>query len=397
MKDIVVTTVEIDGLKLRAAALYEDMQLIMLQLLREKGAHLAPGTIFIGKAENQQKNIGSTFIRRNDALYYLSGKAVRPGEELPVQVVKSASGKKRDSVDTALSIAGRYAILSVPPEGKRPSVRYSSRFTAAQKETVSGWIPDFNTEGLSLLFRTNAAHAEKKDVQEEVNGLAETLRTILRVADTRTCFSILYEPLPAGPDLLADIRGEMPERMRTDDPSLYASWIRAYDEAPYRFGGMKKEALCLYDDASMPLRAIYNMNRDIGRLLTEKVFLKSGAYLMIQRTEAFTVIDVNSGKFASGKVPEETYRKVNREACAEAARQMVLRNLSGIILIDFINMKDPDHREELLNVMRKELKKDPLRAEAVDITKLGIMEITRKRRGKSIPELFSTSERERGS
>ena len=113
--------------------------------------------------------------------------------------------------------------------------------------------------------------------------------------------------------------------------------------------------------------------------LHEKIWLKSGGFLVIQQTEAFVSIDVNSGKYTGKKKAEETYRKINLEAAAEIARQIRLRNLSGIILVDFINMENPDHQDELFHVLQKYLRKDPVKCKAIDITPLHILEMTRQK------------------
>ena len=118
----------------------------------------------------------------------------------------------------------------------------------------------------------------------------------------------------------------------------------------------------------------------------EKVWLNSGGFLIIQQTEAFVSIDVNSGKFTGKKKMQETYRKINLEAAKEIARQLRLRNLSGIILIDFINMENPDHQDELFHVLQKYLRKDPVKSKAVDITPLHILELTRKKVRKPVIE-----------
>ena len=118
----------------------------------------------------------------------------------------------------------------------------------------------------------------------------------------------------------------------------------------------------------------------------EKVWLKSGGFLVIQQTEAFVSIDVNSGKFTGRKKMQETYRKINLEAAGEIARQLQLRNLSGLILIDFINMENLDHQDELFHVLQKHLRRDPVKAKAVDITSLHILEMTRKKVRKPVIE-----------
>ena len=124
---------------------------------------------------------------------------------------------------------------------------------------------------------------------------------------------------------------------------------------------------------------LYSLEGAIDEVCHEKIWLKSGGFLVIQQTEAFVSIDVNSGKYTGKKKAEETYRKINLEAAAEIARQIRLRNLSGIILVDFINMENPDHQDELFHVLQKYLRKDPVKCKAIDITPLHILEMTRQK------------------
>ena len=129
----------------------------------------------------------------------------------------------------------------------------------------------------------------------------------------------------------------------------------------------------------LPLYKLYQLESVIRQIQQEKIWLKSGGFLVIQQTEAFVSVDVNSGKYVNKKKAEETYRKINLEAAAEIACQLRLRNLSGSILIDFISMENPVYEDELFHVLQKYLKKDPIRATAIDFTKLKIVEATRKK------------------
>ena len=124
---------------------------------------------------------------------------------------------------------------------------------------------------------------------------------------------------------------------------------------------------------------MYRIEHALEEVQQEKIWLKSGGFLVIQQTEAFVSVDVNSGKYTGKKKAEETYRKINLEAAGEIARQIRLRNLSGIILIVFINMSNPDHQDELFHVLQKYLRKDPVKCRAIDITPLHILEMTRKK------------------
>ena len=144
-----------------------------------------------------------------------------------------------------------------------------------------------------------------------------------------------------------------------------------------------------YEDRLLPLHKVYSIEKHIEQALKEYVWLKSGAYLVIQPTEALTVIDVNTGKNISKKKDDETYLKINMEAAKEAARQIRLRNLSGIILVDFINMDKAEYTERLLVDFEKMLKKDPVVTTLVDMTKLQLVEVTRKKVRKPLHEVLS--------
>ena len=134
------------------------------------------------------------------------------------------------------------------------------------------------------------------------------------------------------------------------------------------------------------LSTLYSLKHELDRVLEKKVWLPSGGYLVIEPTEALTVIDVNSGKNIKKKQKEEMILSINTEAAVEIARQLVLRNISGIIVIDFIDMEQKEHQEKLLHVLRMEIKKDKIPTTLVDITRLGLVELTRKRVQKSLKE-----------
>ena len=165
------------------------------------------------------------------------------------------------------------------------------------------------------------------------------------------------------------------EEIVTDVPAVYERVSDYLKE----FSPSQAEKLVFYKDELLPLYKLHSVESALDEIQQEKVWLKTGGFLVIQQTEAFVSIDVNSGKYVGKKKAEETYRKINLEAAEEIARQLRLRNLSGIILIDFINMEHADHRDELFYVLQKHLRKDSVKCKAVDITPLNIMEMTRKK------------------
>ena len=146
------------------------------------------------------------------------------------------------------------------------------------------------------------------------------------------------------------------------------------------------EKLCLYVDKMVSLGALNNIKRELARALDTKVWLPSGGYLVIEPTEALTVIDVNSGRNQKKLEREELFFQTNVEAAKEIAAQLILRNISGICIIDFIDMKEKSRQEELMHILRMELKKDKIPATLVDITRLGLVELTRKKVQKSLRE-----------
>jgi len=143
-----------------------------------------------------------------------------------------------------------------------------------------------------------------------------------------------------------------------------------------------------YHDPLLRLSALYSVKSSLENALAEKVWLKSGAYLIIQPTEALTVIDVNTGKNVAKKDVQENFLKINKEAAIEIAHQLRLRNISGIIVVDFMNLASKEAEAELMSTFRVELKKDPVPTQLIDITKLGLVEVTRKKVRKSLGEVL---------
>ena len=171
------------------------------------------------------------------------------------------------------------------------------------------------------------------------------------------------------------------EEIVTDDREIYTQicgeHTREKDgKVPVRF----------YEDKLLPLSKLYRLEKSLEEALDRKVWLRSGGFLVIEQTEAFVSIDVNSGKFSDKKNTRETFRKINLEAAREIAFQLRLRNLSGIILIDFINMEEEEDKKELLKILQGYLRKDPIKAAVVDMTPLNIVEVTRKKVEKSLEE-----------
>ena len=199
-------------------------------------------------------------------------------------------------------------------------------------------------------------------------------RAVVKQYAHRTCYSCLYRA-PSG--YISGVRDYFSldlERIVTDDKEIYEELKKTFGEG----ASLPDGELVLYEDKALSLSALYGLEVKLEDALKERVWLKSGAYLVIQPTEALTVIDVNSGKCQKG-LKSGLYLKINLEAAEEIARQLRLRNVSGICIVDFINMDTEEEKEELVRNLKHHLEQDRIPTVFVDFTKLGLAEITRKK------------------
>ncbi len=363
------------------------------------------GNIYLAKVTEISENTGGAFLSLGEEKAYLplsaaELKAVRPQDELIVQVRKSAVKTKEIRVTRKLSVAGRYLALSSDGNGVSVSkkIRDEERREELRSlpfgrpgEGASDDLPERSAATLSesggaagassglpaqVVIRTNAQAASNEEILEEYERLSAAFTDILKKGRTRTCYSLLYKAPDFFRTIITDAKCGTPELVMTDLPDVYE---RLSEDGI----GVK-----LYEDKGIPLIRLYSIQSVIEDSLKKRVWLKSGGYLVIEPTEAMTVVDVNSGKNVQRKEKEEIFLKINLEAAAELARQLRLRNLSGIIIADFINMKNPEHNKKLQQTLSALLSKDPVTAVLVDFTKLGLAEITRTGTRKPLREVL---------
>ena len=208
---------------------------------------------------------------------------------------------------------------------------------------------------------------------EEKKGFFK--RLVSGLTKTRDNIVAGFDSLFTGYSTIDDDFYEELEEILTDDGDIFEELTRYLEES--RPEELPK--LVLYDDPLLPLQKLYSLETAISHALARKVWLKSGAYLVIEPTEALAVIDVNSGKYAGRKKIDDTILKINLEAAEEIGRQLRLRNLSGIIIIDFIDMERAKDRECLMDSLRKIVSADPVKTTVVEMTKLNLVELTRKK------------------
>ena len=349
------------------------------------GRHLL-GNIYVGKVKNIVPNIGAAFVEIESGVncYYdmkdaehavfthkIGKKPLCIGDELVVQISKEAVKTKAPTVTGNISFTGRYAVLT----HGNTRIGVSSKIPKKVREEYKERLRQFQNDRFGIIVRTNAKDAPFQDVLDEISWLKAEYEKIMSAAPTRVCFSCLRSAPPSYISDLKNVYMEGMEEIIVGDPELYTR-IQAFFAAEIP---EKEGLLRLYDDSAFPLGKLYSTQTAIEKALREKVWLRNGGYLVIQPTEALTVIDVNSGKSAGKGKNEEGILKINLEAAREAARQIRLRNLSGIIIIDFINLESEENVGLLLKEFRMRLAGDPIQTTLVDITPLNLVEVTRKK------------------
>lgn len=350
------------------------------------------GNIYVGKVQNIVKNIHAAFIEIADGImcyYSLDDKAepvftnpkkdsvMKIGDEVIVQVSKEGMKTKLPSVSSNLNFTGRYLVLT----SQRKELGFSGKLNKEEKKRIREFLEGEMPENAGIIVRTNARNAKKEEILEELKNLQTRYETLLKKGHSRVCFSLLEEHMPDYLQTLQNVYTQTLDEIVTDDPEVFQAvqnYLNCYGEyeIPLRF----------YEDKLLPLSKLYSLESVLERSLQERVWLKSGGFLVIQPTEAFVCIDVNTGKFSGKKEIQETFRKINLEAAMEIAWQLRLRNLSGIILIDFINMENQEDKKELLHTLQAYLNQDPIKGTVVDITPLNIVEVTRKKVRKPLLE-----------
>jgi len=373
--------------------LLQDNRIFELQIFSEETSLL--GNIYIGKVKNIVKNIDAAFVEiAGGQMCFLplpeaqnpiltnrvsTGKLV-PGDEILVQVKKDAV-KTKDPVLTAnLSFSGRYC--AVQADGNK-KIHYSHKMDQDSKKRLAQALKQIVLpDGCSLVVRTQAQElAEPDELCKEAQRLLAQAEQLLQTGRMRTVFSKLSAQEPSYLNLLREWKN-WPDKIITDQPSVHTQILQFIRE----YAPEMESRLTLYQDPSMNLYTLYGLGSKIQEGLERRIWLKSGGYLVIEQTEALVVIDVNTGKFDGKKSALETFHRINMEAAQESARQMRLRNLSGIIIIDFINESAKEAQEELLSYMSELLKEDPVTAKLIDMTPLGLVEITRKKVHMSLAE-----------
>ncbi|MDD6340304.1 MAG: ribonuclease E/G [Butyrivibrio sp.] len=347
--------------------------------------------IYVGRVRDVVANIGAAFVEiapkvvcffsladnRNPIfLNRKNSNAVCQGDLILVQIKKEGTDTKAPLCSCNISLNGLYLCLTGENTGH---VGISKKITNKNRceELRSMLLPMVNKH-FGFILRTESKEADNEDILAEANALCDEYFDMIKTAATRTAFSLIRQSeSPLYADALS-CKLEPGDEIVTDVKEVYDYFLMT----------PLKNLTRLYED-DWTLCKAYDIEGRIEKALDKKVWLPSGGYLIIEPTEALTVIDVNTGKFSRNlKAKDDTVYRTNVEACREIARQLILRNISGIIIVDFINMTGKDYIIEVERVMKEYLDKDYVKCNVLGYTKLGLMEITRKKIKRPLRDLL---------
>jgi ribonuclease E len=357
------------------------------------------GNAYLGKVRNVLPGMEAAFIDfgegKNGVLYAgdvnfpayeLNGKPKRiesvlqPGDPVLVQVVKDAMGHKGARLTNQVSLAGRYLVLA--PDTNVRGI--SRRLPDDERRRLRELIAEHRPEGMGVIVRTAAEGASADDIKADIGRLQEVWQTIEANQKTASAPELLYEEPPLVTRVIREHFTRDFKRLLIDDQ-------RTYDRVLEYLGGTESDLLDtvqLYRD-DMALFERFHVEDQLRKALDRKVWLPSGGHIVVDRTEALTVIDVNTGRFVGTSNLEDTVLENNLEAAQEIARQLRLRDIGGIIVIDFIDMETQKNQDAVLLRLREYLAKDKTRTQVFEVSNLGLVEMTRKNVSAGLLESFS--------
>ncbi|MCI1191584.1 ribonuclease G [Calidifontimicrobium sp. SYSU G02091] len=312
-------------------------------------------------------------------------KQVFEGQTLTVQVIKDPIGTKGARLSTQISIAGRLLVFLPQDKHIGISQRIGSHELREQlraRVQALAATPDGSAAG-GFILRTNAEDATDAELADDIAYLRKTWAAIRQRALSQPPGTLLHQDLTLAERVLRDLADEHTQTIRIDSKLQYEHLLafgRAY--TPGAVGKLQ------HYQGERPVFDLFNVDDEIAKALARRVDLKSGGYLIIDQTEALTTIDVNTGGFVGARNFDDTIFKTNLEAAGAIARQLRLRNLGGIIIVDFIDMSREEHQAAVLAEFRKQLARDRTKVTVGGFTQLGLVEMTRKRTRESLAHML---------
>ncbi|GIX31101.1 MAG: axial filament protein [Porticoccaceae bacterium] len=307
------------------------------------------------------------------------------GQKIVVQVMKDPIGSKGARLTAQLAISSRFLVLM--PQANHIGVSQRIEDEAERARLKEALLEALGEEGQragrGYILRTATEGAAVDDLRGDLAFLDGLWRMVEARRAAMTDVGCIYEDLPLALRVLRDMVRPGVERIRVDSRELYERMVEFAQAVNPALA-----ALLEHYPGERPIFYLYNIEEEIDRALARTVPLKSGGYLVIDQTEAMTTVDVNTGAYVGHRNLEETIFKTNLEAATAIARQLRLRNLGGIIIIDFIDMADPEHRRQVLRALEKALERDRAKTAITGVSALGLVEMTRKRTSESLGQML---------
>ena len=350
------------------------------------------GDVYLAKVDNILPSIDAAFVDVGvDKMGFLHAEDVmgkgslkeklKPKQNLIIQVVKEPTGHKGPRVTTEISLPGRFLVLMPYEPGVSVSKKIENSRERARLKSILNLIKPV---GVGVIIRTEAEGQTEADIQEDLEILLEKWNNIITAAETQTAPNLLYRDQDLLYRVIREACTEDVKEIIVDTPfaqsrvqNILQNWHMNKNIQVTLYKGME------------PLLVAMDIHKEIKAALNVKVNMPSGGYLFIQQTEALTVIDVNSGKFTSSSTQDETILKTNIEAVHEIARQLRLRNIGGMVIIDFIDMISRADKLAMLEELEIALEPDKAKPQVGQLSDLGLVELTRHRQGQSLSEIFT--------
>ena len=380
MKEIFIH--ETEGKK--EICILEEERLVEYYIEDEKKKQLE-GNIYLGKIQNVIKGMQAAFVNIGEgknAFIHIKDllpkkdindfskteepsiiQILKPGDTILVQVKKDDIGHKGCKVSTHINFTGKYMVL-LP---KATFITTSQKITnGEEKERLTNIAKKYLPEGFGAIIRTSAMKKEETTLKEEIENLLKQWKDIVKKAEkVEKVPQKIYSHNGILEKLLLDMEEKQVMRIVTNSCDVKNALEKYFQ---------KKDIIERKED----ILSYYRLHKQIEEIQNRKVWLKCGGFITIDKTEALTAIDVNSGKYTGTTEFEDTIFRVNEEATIEIARQLRVRNISGIIIIDYIDMKREEEKEKMIALLKKELKKDRSKTQVEGFTKLNLIEMTRK-------------------
>lgn len=366
----------------------------LVELIYEKKNSLPiVGNVYAGKIMNVLPGMQACFVdigrEKNAFLYYgddkdNNGNIVKPkmGSDVIVQVEKAEMGAKGAVLTKRISFAGKFLVV-IPGDDK---IGISKKITdSVERKRIKDIIEQLLPENYGIIVRTEGKDKSYEIYEKEIKRLVEKSEGVLSKAEYAKAPSLLYTEINGVEKVLRDLYNDSIDEIVVNSSLDYETLIKLCEEKD-----ISPKKIVMYE-SDVPMFENYYVASQAKAAFSKHVWLKSGGFIIIEQTEACVVIDVNTGKYTGKADLQKTILKTNLEAADEIARQLRLRNLNGMIIVDFIDMKTEENRKILQKHLEEAVAKDRLQTIVVGMTELGLMQITRKKKRQSIQQLMTRS------